>query len=176
MVNGLNMEQFNSHIHGGKVYLKAFPGAKTDQLNHHVKRSLEYKYDAAIIHVGINDILRSKGENEVNDMPRKIMTIADTRRNNNITKIFKSSIVRCSRTTVDIDYINGKIRELCTQNNYQFISDIQINKHDLCRDEIHLQESGRILIAKNFINSVNNFLTKHSPRVQVCSILSYLRG
>ena len=35
--------------------------------NHHVKASLEeYEHDAAIIHVGINYILRSKGEKEVN--------------------------------------------------------------------------------------------------------------
>ena len=45
-------KQFNSHVHGGKVYLKSFPGAKVDQINHHVKSSLEeYEYDAAIIHV-----------------------------------------------------------------------------------------------------------------------------
>ena len=132
MVKGLKMKQFNSYIHGGKVYLKAFPGAKEDQLNHHVKPSLEeYEYDAAIIHVGINDILRSKGEKEVNDISRKIMNIAETCRNYNIPKIFISSIIRCSRTTVDIDYINGKITELCIQNNYEFISNVQINKRDL---------------------------------------------
>ena len=32
MVKGLKMKQFNSHIHGGKVDLKAFPGAKQDNL------------------------------------------------------------------------------------------------------------------------------------------------
>ena len=65
MVKGLKMKQFNSHFHGGKVYLKAFPSAKAHQLNHHVKPSLEeYEYDAAVIHVEINYILRSKGEKE----------------------------------------------------------------------------------------------------------------
>ena len=60
IVKGLKMKQFNLHIHGGKVYLKAFPGAKTDQLNHYIKPSLgEYKYDAAMIHIRINNILRS---------------------------------------------------------------------------------------------------------------------
>ena len=110
MVKGLKIKQFNSHIHDVTIYLKAFPGAKADQLNHHVKTSLEeYKYDAIIIHAGKNDILRSKGENEVNDIPRiKIMNIADTCRNYNISKIFISSIIRCSRMTVDIDYINEK--------------------------------------------------------------------
>ena len=98
------MKKFNSHIHG---YLKAFPGAKADQLNllgGFKKPSLEgYKYDAAIIHVGINDILRNKGENEVNDIPRKIMNKADTCRNYNIPKIFIPLTIRCSRTTLDID-------------------------------------------------------------------------
>ena len=60
-VERLKIKQFNSHIHGGKNYLKAFPMA--DQLVHHGKPSLEeYEYDAAIIHIGINGILRRKGE------------------------------------------------------------------------------------------------------------------
>ena len=45
-------------IKGGRIHLKLFPGAKSKQLNHYVKSTLdEYKYDSAIIHVGINDIL-----------------------------------------------------------------------------------------------------------------------
>ena len=76
MVKGLKMKQFNSHIHDGKVYLKAFHGAKADQLNHHVKPSLEeYEYHAAIIHVGINDILRSKSGKKVNDIPQEKLRI-----------------------------------------------------------------------------------------------------
>ena len=165
MVKGSKMKQFNSHIHGGKFYLKAFPGVKAEKFNHQVKPSLEeYEYDAAIIHVGIADILRSKGEREVNVIPTKIMNIAKICRNYNIAKIFISSIIRCSRTTVDIDYINGKIRELCIQNNHEFISNTQINKRDLWRDGIHLQESRKILIAKNFINSIIDFLSKTHSR------------
>ena len=52
------------------------------------------------------------------------------------------------------------MRELCIQNNYKFISNTQINKRDLWSDGIHLQESGKILIASNFLNSVNNFLSE----------------
>ena len=58
MVRRLKMKQFNSYVHGGKVYLRAFPVAKADQPNHHVKPSLEeYEYDTAIIHVVINEKL-----------------------------------------------------------------------------------------------------------------------
>ena len=52
------------------------------------------------------------------------------------------------------------MRELCIQKNYKFISNTQINKRDLWRDGIHLQKSGKILIAKSFINFVNHLLSK----------------
>ena len=37
---------------------------------------------------------------------------------------------------------------------------MQINKWDLWRDGILLQESGKILVVNIFINSVNNILSK----------------
>ena len=56
----MNIKEINRQIHGDRIHMKAFTGAKSTQLNHYVTLSLkEYSYDAAIIHVGINDILRS---------------------------------------------------------------------------------------------------------------------
>ena len=93
----------------------SFPDAKADQLNHHLKPSIEeYKYNTTIIHVWINDILWSKGENKVNDIPRTFMNITDACRNYNIPNIFISSVITCSRTTVDIGYINP----LCAMDVY----------------------------------------------------------
>ena len=46
---------------------------------------------------------------------------------------------------------------------------MQINKHDLWRDGVRFLESGKILVAKIFINSVNNVLSKtkfQGPGVQ----------
>ena len=58
---GMNIKEINRRIQGGRIHVKAFPEAKSTQLNHYVTTSLEeYSYDAAIIHVGINDILRYK--------------------------------------------------------------------------------------------------------------------
>ena len=64
---------------GRKNTLKAFPGAKTNQLNHYVVPTLEeFVYDCAIIHVGINDILRSKDMSELKELPKKAMQIGRT--------------------------------------------------------------------------------------------------
>ena len=49
------------------------------QLNHYVISTLEkYSYDAAIIHVGINDILRSKHNDELEKLPGNIIKMGNT--------------------------------------------------------------------------------------------------
>ena len=59
------MKHLNSPVKERKIHLKAFPGAKANQLNHYVVLTLgEFDCDCAIIQVGINDILRSKDISE----------------------------------------------------------------------------------------------------------------
>ena len=44
------MEEFNSFAKEGEVYLKAFPGAKANQLNYQTIRAIQgNNYDAAAI-------------------------------------------------------------------------------------------------------------------------------
>ena len=58
---GMRMKDLNSCVTGGKINLISLLGGKASQLNHCIKPTLEeYKYDCAIIHVGINDIFRIK--------------------------------------------------------------------------------------------------------------------
>ena len=88
------MRDLNSHVKGGKMHLKLFPDAKASQLNHYIKPTLEeYKYDCAIIHVGINDILRNKNDSDLNNLPDSILEIANTCQNYNIGKIFISALL-----------------------------------------------------------------------------------
>ena len=62
----LNTKQTNDGVFSNKAGEK-LNLTKMRVFNHYVKASLEeYEHDAAIIHVGINYILRSKGEKEVN--------------------------------------------------------------------------------------------------------------
>ena len=53
------MQKFISLLSGGVAHLKSFPGSKLKKISHHAIMTLEeYEYDAAILHVGINDSLR----------------------------------------------------------------------------------------------------------------------
>ena len=60
----LRMGELNRHINDGKVHLKSFPGSKANQLNHHTIPILEeHQYDAAAIHVRVNDLLKGMPNN-----------------------------------------------------------------------------------------------------------------
>ena len=73
----MNIKEINRQIRGCRIHVKAFPGAKSTQLNHYVTPTLE-EYDAAIIHVGINDILRSKHYDELDKLPGNIIKVGNT--------------------------------------------------------------------------------------------------
>ena len=70
------MRDINSRIKGGKMHLKSFPGTKASQLNHYIKPTLEVcKYNCAIIHVGINDIIRNKNDTYLNNLADNLAKI-----------------------------------------------------------------------------------------------------
>ena len=66
----------------------------------------EFDYDCAIIHVDINDVLRSKNMSELKDLPNKIMQIGTTCQCFNIGQVYVSSILPSARTSFNIDQVN----------------------------------------------------------------------
>ena len=93
---------WHRQIQGGRIHFKAFPGAISTQLNHYVTPTLEeYSYDAAIIHVGINDILRSKHD-ELDKLPENIIKVGNTCQKFNIGKIYISAILPKTTTNINI--------------------------------------------------------------------------
>ena len=73
------MKDLSSRIKDGKIHLKLFSSPKASQLNHYIKPTLqEYKYDCAIIHVDINDILRNKNNTFMNNLSNSYLEIENT--------------------------------------------------------------------------------------------------
>ena len=155
---GMNI---NRQIQGGRIHVKAFPEAKSTQLNHYVTPTLEeYSYDAAIIHVGINDILRSKHD-ELHKLPENIIKVGNTCQKYNIGKIYISAILPSTRTNINIYDINQKLRDLCMKHKFEFIDHEQITSKFLWNDGIHLLDSGKSILGQNFLNRVSNFFRKN---------------
>ena len=115
----MNIKEINRQIQGGRIYVKTFPGAKSTQLNHYVTPTLEkYSYDAAIIHVGINDILRSKHYDGLDKLPGNILKVGNTCQKYNIGKKYISAILQSTRTNINIFDIN-KVSDLYMKYNFE---------------------------------------------------------
>ena len=68
------MKEFNKNLNGGIAHLKPFPGSKAKQMDHHAIPILkEHQYDAAVIHVGINDLLKSRTNLNVSEIAKDII-------------------------------------------------------------------------------------------------------
>ena len=84
-------KNLNAAVRAGRVHLKFFPDSKAVQLNNYVNPTLkEYTYDAAIIHVAINDILRCKSDEELKELSNNIIKIGHTCQEYNIGKYWNS--------------------------------------------------------------------------------------
>ena len=112
------MKQLNSLAKEGRIYLKAFPSAKTNQLNHYVIPTLEdfnsRKYQR---HSSNKDM------SELKQLPKKniiIMQIGANGQICNIGKVYVSCILPSTRTSIDIGQINKVTKELCDKNNFVF--------------------------------------------------------
>ena len=157
------MGELNSFIKKGEVSLKAFPGAKARPLNHHFIPLLEDNtYNAAVIHVGINDLLSNV--KSTNYICKDIIDIGLRCRNNNIGMIFISSIAYSSKVNPSlIQQLNSALFDECRGNDFKFVDNEVVSEIDLWTDGIHMIESGKLIIANNLINSLNYFLEFMNP-------------
>ena len=102
-----------------------------------------------LIHAGINDILQSKDMSELKDLSKKIMQIGTTCQSYNIGKVYVSSI--CCRRELPLTSVKLK-------NNLVFINHQNITNNDLWADDIHLKNSEKVILARDFAEKVDTFL------------------
>ena len=73
---------------------KPFRRSKAKQIDHDAIPIFDkHQYNAAIIHVGINDLLTSRTRIKVSEIAKHIVNVALRSRSHNIATIFISSIV-----------------------------------------------------------------------------------
>ena len=76
-----------------------------------------------------------------------------------IATIFISSIVyRTKVSHTIIQKLNGLLLNECTKYGLHLVNNGAATKENLRMDGIHLVESGKVIIANNLSNCINNFL------------------
>ena len=137
------------------------------KLNHHAIPILQEQYfDAAGIHVGINDILNSSSKESVDEICDDIIKIALSCRSHNIVTIFVSSIAYSIKVNLQlIRNLNGLLYNVCSKYGFHFVDNGAVSKCDLWKDGIHLLETGKVIIVNKFISSINYFLENMIPPI-----------
>ena len=134
--------------------MKSFPASKANQLNHHTIPILEDdQYDAAAIHVGINDLPNGMPDNvTVGGICNGTLEIALRFRNRGIGKVFISSVAYSSKVSNELtQQLNDLLDSRCIEYGYNFINKGTVSKIDLWTDGIHLLDSGKTKIANKLL-------------------------
>ena len=87
-----------------------------------------------------------------------------TCKNFNVNQIIILGIAFCKRADNSvINYINENLKIESTTKVYQFLDNANIKLDDLCRDGLHLGESGKNLLLNNYVNFFYHFLDFIEP-------------
>ena len=162
MVKGIRNKEFNQHLTKCSAQIRAFPGANLKQLKHYVIPTLvDDTPDVAVIHGGCNDIQSRNGKSlSENEIANEIINIGKVCRENGVNEILISSLICRSSHHLNskVTKVNDILKDLCYNEGFGFINNINITSQYLWKDGLHLIEAGKVILANNFIHSINNLL------------------
>ena len=154
MVKDLKAHKLKRSINkGDRIYVKPFSGATIDCMKDYVKPSLKFNPDLFILHTGANDLRSNKAAETIAD---DIINLTQSIKSSNNDVYISGLIERCDELNDKGLQVNDFLMEKCVENNIFFIdnSNISARKH-LNGSGIHLNYSGTIQLAKNYLDCIN---------------------
>ena len=132
---------------------KHFPRASSKDLLHYIDPALEEQnFEAAIIHIGINDILYDNSSRQINILLQNIKEIGKKCKNYKVKYVFISSLTFNTRISHKLlNEVNEMIVRVCLENSYHYIENGDVYENDLFKDGLHLQNSGKKILPYNFV-------------------------
>ena len=113
------------------------------------------------IHIGSNDITDDTVDQiDVKDIVNRIINIGKNCLSYGVKEVITSSIFikKHFKLTRIIREVNELLRDECTRNNFQFISNDNISRDVLWRDGLHLNNDGTYIFASNLVDFLNDFI------------------
>ena len=158
------MRDFNIEVNTGHAKIRTFPGAISKEFPHYITPKLEDgNSDIAILHFGVNDLLRNRNQSEaVDELILNMKKTATKCISFGVRKVIVSGIVFNKRVANSfVDEANSKIISMCKHNSFEYINNGNISSIHLFDDGLHLLESGMCILANNFICKLNYFFRTH---------------
>ena len=125
--------------------MKSFPGGTAKEVLYYVEPTLKNKtFDAALLHVGVNDLLNVESQSSVQNRLEILQQIVLKFRSGGVTRILLSGIVNNKLTSAYISSVNQCISDMCQENSCVFVHNNNIPTLSLFRDVLHLLEIAMI--------------------------------
>ena len=166
---GIRMYQFNRALRNRRAKMLNFPGASSNEILHYIDVHLKEKLiDTVIIHVGVNDLLNGNSQLKVNQLIENIKKITEKCVSFGVKKIYVSGLVFTRRVDLPtLERVHALLSNFCGDNGFVYIDNRNITGDCLYQDGLHLLETGKNILERNFIFVLNEcFLemnTYHPP-------------
>ena len=151
---GIRIRELNSLFKKGKTKMVSFPGATSKEILHYLDVHLtNSSADAVILHVGVNDLLEDNSQLKIENLGKNLRSMVEKSHTYRIKNVFISGLVYTTRIS------------LCNQLGICYIDNRNIGRKHLWKDGFHLVESGKVILANNFLSYLSKcFLIRiHHP-------------
>ena len=138
-----------------KIFVRAFHGAKVDDMNSYSVPTTKKNPRRIVIHCGTNDISSGTAPNEVAE---EIVDLA-TNLKSHENEVFVSSIVaRGDRWNERVSQVNNVLKAKCNREGLPFIDNSNIEPaYHLNRSNLHLNPEGTRMLANNFLRALGHY-------------------
>ena len=138
-----------------KIFVRAFHGAKVDDMNSYSVPTTKKNPRRIVIHCGTNDISSGTVPNEVAE---EIVDLA-TNLKSHENEVFVSGIVaRGDRWNERVSQVNNVLKAKCNREGLPFIDNSNIEPaHHLNRSNLHLNSEGTRMLANNFLRALGHY-------------------
>ena len=112
---GIRLRELNYWLHKGYAKLKSFPGGTSKELLYYVEPTLKSKkFDDALLHVGVNDLLNDESRGSVQNLLDNLKQIVLKCKSAGVKMVLVSEIVVNNKlTNAYISSVNQRISNMC---------------------------------------------------------------
>ena len=115
---GIRLSEFNCWLHKGYAQLKSFPGGTSKELLYYVESTLKnQKFDDALLHVGVNDLLNDESQDSVQNLLENLKQTSLKCKSAGVKRALVSGIVVNNKlTNAYILTVKQRISNMCRDN------------------------------------------------------------
>ena len=127
----------------------SLPGATSNEILHYLDVHLtNSSAEAVILHVGVNDLLEDNSQLKIENLGNNLRSITF-----GIKNVFISGLVYTTRIGLPVlERTHEMILHLCNKLGICYVDNRNIRMKHLWKDGLHLVESGKVILANNFLS------------------------